>query len=149
MNIERKQINEITEDTMAFIDSKTNWDVKNQCYRKPQAEICKVPLSDCKIYWRGKYLILEYDDIIHFWESDGAYCFLKRAVELMQLDNLPKWKTLDKLISLREAVRQTEVNLCGFVDDILLGKKMSLKLYREFMRLARQQDLEHHGQYTF
>ncbi|MDH6358954.1 hypothetical protein [Parabacteroides sp. PF5-9] len=149
MKIEHLYIHEDSPSTMKFIESKRNWDVKNQCYRRPEAVNCKAPLSNCKIYWRGEYLILEYDDIIHFWEHDGAYCYLKQAVELMQLDNLPKWKTLDKLISLREGVRQTEVNLCGYVDDILIGKKMSLRLYREFMRLARQQDLGHHGQYTF
>ena len=134
---------------MAFIESKRNWDVKNQCYRDPNAENCYAPISESTIYWRGQYLIVEYEDIIHYWEMDGHYCYMKQAIDLFRIDIPAKWKTVDKLISLRMAIRQTEVNLCGYVDDLLVGKRMSLKLYNQFMKLARQQDLEHHGVHTF
>ena len=140
--------NETPKETMQFIESKRNWDVANQKLRKPEAENCKANLIDCKIYWRGEYLILEHDEIIHYWDS-FPYCFLKQAVEFMELDKPAKWKTLDKLISLRCGIRQTEVNLCGFVEAILEDERMTLALYRKCMRMARAQDLMHHGSHTF
>ena len=139
-------------ETMRFIQSKRNWDVGNQRYRIPvkaENEIERnTNLSDCKIYFRGEYLILEHNDMIHYWDS-FPYCFLKQAVEIMQLEKHKKWKTIDKLISLREGIRQTEVNCCGYVETILEGEKMTLALYRKFMRIAREQDLQHHGSHTF
>ena len=135
-------------ETMAFIQSKRNWDVANQRNRKPEAENCKANIEECKIYWRGEYLILEHDDIIHYWDS-FPYCFLKQAVEFIEPEKPAKWKTLDKLIDLRMGIRQTEVNLCGYVETLLEGEKMTLKLYTKFMRLCRAQDLQHHGDHTF
>ncbi|MDR2915597.1 MAG: hypothetical protein LBV74_12320 [Tannerella sp.] len=140
---------ETPEETIKFIESKRNWDVANQRYRNPDAENCHAPVSECDIYWRGQYLIIEHENIIHFWESDGYYCYLKQAVDLFRIDIPAKWKTIDKLISLRMAIRQTEVNLCEYVSDMLIGKKMTLQLYSQFMQLAREQDFEHHGQHTF
>lgn len=141
--------NENTGDTMNFIESKRNWDVKNQSYRNPKAENCQAQLTDCGIYWRGRYLIVEHDSIIHYWEHNGEYCYFKKAVDLMQLDKPAKWKTIDKLIAFRQAIRQTEVNLCGFVDRLLIEKPLTYALHKEFMALAREQDFEHHGQHTF
>ncbi|GHU80537.1 hypothetical protein FACS1894145_7010 [Bacteroidia bacterium] len=142
--IEIRNENESREETMKFINSKQNWNVETQSYRNDR----KGNLSDYKIYWRGNYLIIEHDDIIHHWDS-FPYCFLKQAVEFMELDKPKKWKTLDKLINLRMAIRQTEVNWCGYVDDILVGRKMTLSVYREFMLLARANDYMHHGSHTF
>lgn len=149
MKIEITNEKELPKETMKFIESKRNWDVANQRYRKEEAERSKTNLTDCKIYWRGEYLILEdYDGIIQYWDS-FPYCFLKMAVEFMELDKPAEWKTLDKLISLRMGIRQTEVNSCGYVETILEGEKMTLKLYRKFMHFARAQDLQHHGSHTF
>ena len=140
---------ESAEETMKFIDSKRNWDALNQRYRKPEAEISTTNLIDCKIYWRGKYLIVEdHDGIVQYWDS-FPYCFLKQAIEFMELDKPADWKTLDKLIAFRCAIRQTEVNLCGYVETLLMDEKMTLKLFEKFMRLARAQDLQHHGSHTF
>ena len=135
-------------ETMLFIESKRNWDVENQRYRKPEAENCNANIEDCKIYWRGECLILEHDDIIHFWDS-FPYCFLKQAIELMQPEKPAKWKTLHKLIAFRHAIRQTEVNSCNYVEILLEGEKMTLALFDKFMRLARAQDYKHHGSHTF
>ena len=135
----RIKINEKREDTLKFIESKRN----------PDAEICKAKLTECKIYARGQYYIVEHDSIIHYWELDGEYNYLKKAIGFMQLYHPKKYKTIDKLISLRMAIRQTEVNLCSFIDELLVGNRMTLSLYENFMRLARVQDLAHHGQHTF
>lgn len=144
--------NEDPKDTMQYIESKRNWDVKNQKYRIPIEQIKKLErttsLNECKIFWRGKYLILEHNDIIYYWDF-FPYCFLKQAVELMELEKPAKWKTIDRLISLRMGIRQTEVNGCGYVDSILKHERMALKLYNKFMRFARAQDLQHHGSHTF
>ncbi|MCC6634549.1 MAG: hypothetical protein IT251_03505 [Chitinophagaceae bacterium] len=144
--------NETVKETMLFIESKRNWDVKNQRYRIPEKQENEIEkttnLSDCQINWRGDFLILEYNNIIHYWDS-YPYCFLKQAVEFLELEKPAKWKTMDKLISLRMGIRQTEVNLCGYVETILEGEKMTLSLYRKFMRFARAQDLQHHGSHTF
>jgi hypothetical protein len=140
---------ESEKETMQFIEANRNWDVANQRYKKPEAETSKTNLSDCKIYWRGKYLILEdYDGIIQYWDS-FPYCFLKQAVEFMELEKPASWKTIDKLIAFRCAIRQTEVNCCGYVDDILQGNGMTFSLYKQFMQLARAQDYQHHGSNTF
>jgi hypothetical protein len=147
-NIQILNEKETAEETMKFIESKRNWDTANQRYRKPEAETCKANLVDCKIYWRGEYLILEHDDIIHYWDS-FPYCFLKQAVEFMELDKPAKWKTLDKLIAFRCAIRQTEVNWMGYVETLLEGERMTLPLFRKFMRLSRAHDLQHHGSHTF
>lgn len=143
--------NEAPKLTMKYIESKRNWDVQNQSYRIPPEKENEIErntnLSDCKIYWRGEFLILEHN-MVHYWDS-FPYCFLKQAVEFMDLEKPAKWKTIDKLISLRMGIRQTEVNCCGYVENILEGEKMTLALYKKFMRFARAQDFQHHGSHTF
>jgi hypothetical protein len=74
---------------------------------------------------------------------------LKQAVEFIEPEKPAEWKTLEKLIDFRMAIRQTEVNGCGYVETLLEGEKMTLKLYQKFMRLARKQDMQHHGSHTF
>lgn len=138
---------ESAEATMRYIESKRNWDVANQQYRRPQSEWSQANLNECKIYWRGKYLIAEHDDIIFYWEHGGGY--FREAVEFMQLGQPAGWKTLDKLIAFRQAIRETEVNGKGYVDSLLIDAKMSSKLFDAFMRLARAHDLQHHGSHTF
>jgi hypothetical protein len=144
--------NETAEETMKYIESKRNWVVADQCYKIPPEveEIIELitNLSKCKIYWRGQYLIVEHNDMVHYWDS-FPHCYLKQAVEFMDLENPAEWKTIAKLISLRMGIRQTEVNMCGYVDAILQGEKMTLKLYNNFMRVARLQDFIHHGSHTF
>jgi len=144
--------NEDPKDTMQYIESKREWDVKNQKYRIPIEQLKKMErttnLNECKIFWRGQYLLIEHDNIIFYWDS-FPYCYLKQAVEFMELEKPAKWKTIDKLISLRMGIRQTEVNGCGYVDTLLVGEKMTLRLYKKFMRFAREQDFQHHGSHTF
>lgn len=142
--------NETPEQTMEFINANRNWSVEKQAYKVPTAEISKAELTECKLYQRGKYIILEHNGIVHYWEqADTNYPYFQMAIEYMELDNPKKWKTLDKLISFRQGIRQTEVNWCGYVDDVLTGNKMTLDRYNHFMELARAQDLNHHGSHTF
>ena len=142
--------NEALEKTMEFIDANRNWSVEKQAYKVPEAENSKAELTECKLYQRGKYIILEHNGIVHYWEmADTNYPYFQMAIDYMELDNSKKWKTLDKLISLREGIRQTEVNWCGYVDSMLTDNKMTLDRYNHFMELARAQDLQHNGSHTF
>ena len=142
--------NEPLEKTNEYIELNRNWSVENQSYKNNDAENCKVQLTKCKILKRGNYVLAEHNGIVHFWErADTAYPYFQRAIDFMQLSNPKKWKTLNKLISLRQAIRQTEVNCCDFVDDVLQGRNLTLKSYKHFMKLAKKQDYEHHGMHTF
>lgn len=144
--------NEDPKETMKYIDSKRNWDVASQKYKISEKEEYLIErttnISDCKIYFRGKYLILEHNDMVHYWDS-FPYNYFKQAVEFIEPEKPAKWKTMDRLISFRMGIRQTEVNCCGYVEDLLEGEKMTLKLYQEFMSLARAHDIQHHGSSTF
>lgn len=149
MDIKWIQPKETPKKTMEYINENRNWSVEKQAYKVPFK--LDIELTHCKIYQRGKYLIAEHQEIIHFWErADTNYPYFKMAIEYMDLDRPAKWKTLDKLISLRMGIRQTEVNLCGYVESILDQKgETTLNRYNHFMQLARKQDLEHHGDNTF
>lgn len=147
MEINHIHPDEPVEETMKFIEANRNWSVEKQAYKVPE---CKAQLSECNIYQRGMYLILEHNGIIHYWERISTnYPFFQMAIDFMEPDIPKKWKTCDRLIALREAIRQTEVNHCGYVEDILKGRTMTQVRYNLFMRLSRAQDLEHHGQHTF
>lgn len=146
---------EATDETMKYIDSKRNWNVEKQEYIIPVLEESQIEINthirDAKIYFRGEYMIIEINDLVHYWEHTigNNYNFLQQAYELMNPNESGTWKTVQRLISFREAIRQTEVNYCGYVDTFLRGYKLTEKRFNIFMKLARQQDLQHHGQTTF
>ena len=146
-----KEKEEIKE-TMEYIESKRNWNVAKQSYRIPPEEENAIEKSTIitkeMVYWRGQYLIIEHNNMVHYWEHQDG-CYLREAAIFIDMDKPAKWKTIEKLISLRMGIRQTEVNCCGYVETILEGEKMTLELYRKFMRFARAQDLQHHGSHTF
>jgi len=114
-------------------------------------EIPATPLSFCRIYWRGQFLLLEdhASGMVLYSEHSSAYNFFLQAVLLFDIGFPASWKTADRLVAFRMAIRQTEVNLCGLVESMLVGVPMSRALYDDFMRAARAQDLEHHGSNTF
>lgn len=150
MKLKIINLNELIADTLKFIEANRNWSVEKQAYKNPAAENCKAELSECEIYQRGNYIIVQHDGIVHFWEhAQTNYPYLKIAIYYMEPDRSKKWKTLDKLIALRMGIRQTEANCCGYVEDVLEGKTMTLDRYNDFMALARAQDLAHHGAHTF
>ncbi len=99
--------NEHPRDTWKYIASKINWDVENLCDRISEEKINEIArttnLSECKIFRRGKYLIVEHNDIIHEYERNNK-CFLQQALELMELEKPAEWKTIEKLNSFRLAL---------------------------------------------
>ncbi len=154
MKIEIIKENESAEETIKFMDAHRNWSIEMQQYKlskKEQKEHDNALLKDCKIYQRGVFLIIEYKNIIHFWENiNSRYRYFEKAIHLMQIDRDAKWKTLKRLISFRQAIRETEVNCMGYLEDLLSeDKELTFKTYQEFMRLARKHDVKHHGIHTF
>ncbi|MDR7694125.1 hypothetical protein PG593_03685 [Riemerella anatipestifer] len=154
MKLEVINEQEPIEITLEFINNNRNWDSKTENYiltKEEAKDHYNTPLNDCHIYQRGQYLIIEYKSIVHYWElTCNQYNFLESAIYYMQLDEPEEWKTLGRLIDFRMAIRQTEVNEMGYVETILQDrKKITFQTYKEFMRLARKHDLEHHGYNTF
>ena len=142
--------NETLEKTIEYIELNRNWSVENQSLKDLDAKNCKAQLTECKILKRGNYILVEHNGIVHFWEkADTNYPYFQMAIDFMELSKPKKWKTLDKLISLREAIRQTEVNCCDFVEEVLEGRNLTLDSYNYFMELSKKQDYEHHGMHTF
>lgn len=127
---------ETADDTMAYIHAVRSL--------KP---IPKVPTTDCRIYQRGKYIIIEYNDQVQYWEHIGYYCYLEDALYYMNPDQPAKWKTLDRLITLRQAIRENTAQWMCLED--LLFEGMTLKDYDTFIGIARVYDKRHHGHETF
>lgn len=133
------------EDTVKLLDFKWNAHSQNERENKRHLKV-----EECKIYMRGQVWIIEHEDMILYYESHNEnYPFFEMACHYIDFDNPCKWKTVDKILSLRMGIRQTEVNWCGYVENMLEGKKMTLNRYTKFMEMARAQDLQHHGVQTF
>jgi len=142
--------NQPLEKTLEYMELNKNWSVHLQAYNVVDAVKCKTQSTKCKILRRGRYVLIKYNGIVHFWQkSNTAYPYFQIAIAFMVLSNPKKWETLVRLISLRQATKQTEVNCCDFVYDILQGRNLTLKSYKYFMKLARKQDYEHQGVHTF
>lgn len=138
---------ESIEATREYISQNQNWDVPNQRYRKPEAENIDPPLTECKIYKRGRYFIIEHNGIVHYDEHDGKYCYIEDALHYMNPDRPAKWKTLQKLITFRQAIRENNAQWMAL--DDLLKENITEKEFKDFINTARVFDKRHHGQETF
>ena len=105
-----------------------------------------IQLSKCKILWREYFLTVEYRGEVFTREYRGSH--LLDALELMNLTKPRKWKTIGRLMTLRQALRENFVNGLG-VGKIFEGKELTLKLYNEFVLAVRAYDYRHHGCHTF
>lgn len=150
MKLKIINLTEPTDVTLKFIEANRNWSVEKQAYKDPTVENCKAELSECEIYQRGNYIIVQHEGIVHYWEhAQTNFPYLKIAIYYMEIDKPRKWKTLDRLIAMRMGIRQTEVNCCGYLDALFEEQTMTLGRYNQFMAVARAQDLAHHGVHTF
>lgn len=104
-------------------------------------------LSDCQIYQRGKFLIIEHEGKIYYSEHAGIYCYLEDAIHFMNPDKPKKWKTLERLTTFRQAIRENYAQGMGL--DDLLHENISFSTFKEFMKVSRVFDKRHHGQETF
>lgn len=121
--------------TQEFIDSR---------YRSDGREVL---LSEASIYQRGKYIIVEYNEQVYYSEHVGHYCYIEDALHYINPDRPAKWKTIGRLITLRQAVRENTAQWMGL--DDLLKENISFKDYQKFIRTARVFDERHHGSVTF
>lgn len=110
--------------------------------------IPNVNLKDCSIYQRGKYIVLEYDNVIYHREVIGNYCYIENALHWMNPDKPGKWKTLERLITFRQAIRECTAQGMG-LEDLYQIKDLSLNQYNKFIKTARFFDERHHGSVTF
>lgn len=134
--------------TMAYIDSNRAWDVTNQVYKVDFATVKDTPLTDCMVYQRGLYIIVELNCIIHYWEHTHGTNYLQVAIDMIGIDKPAKWKTLGALITLRQCCRECIAQGWGIEDDYFY-QQLSESQYREFLRIGRSRDKVHHGSNTF
>ena|SRR5579872_2461385 len=115
-----------------------------------RAEQEGVLLSECKIYQRGKYIVVEFGNgKIGYYEHDGKYCYILDAIEYMKPEVPAKWKTLDKLATFRQAIRECTAQGMGLEDLYQFGEGITQEQYKEFISVVRVYDKRHHGSVTF
>jgi hypothetical protein len=127
---------ESTDDTMAYVHANRSF-----------GPAPRVPLTDCYIYQRGKYILIEYNLQVQYWEHIGYYCYLEDALYYMRPDLPAKWKTLDRLLIFRQALRENTAQWMCLED--MLHENMSQKEFETFIGIARVYDKRHHGHETF
>ncbi|MGV3464147.1 MAG: hypothetical protein ACO1OT_02505 [Heyndrickxia sp.] len=81
-----------TDDTMSYVHANRNL-----------VPTPRVPLTYYYIYQRGKYILVEYNLQVHYWEHIGHGCYLEEALYYMEPDKPASWKTLDRLVIFRQA----------------------------------------------
>lgn len=145
---------ESIDNTNEFIDQNRNWSVEKQEYKLSEKFLNFQKLTDCDLYQRGEYIILQYKNTVLYWEKANTYYpYFQEAIAYLELEKPRKWKTAGRLIALRQAIRETSANL-AFPYDLLHNengskKTMTLNRYEMLMEYARTIDLEHHGYNTF
>lgn len=106
-----------------------------------------IMLVDCRFYQRGKYMIVEYLDKVYYWEHVGEHCYLVDAIHYMNLDLPARWKTLRRLITFRQAIRENYAQGMGLED--LLKENITWSAFNEFIDTARLYDKRKYGVQTF
>lgn len=111
-------------------------------------ELRTVNAADCQIYKRGQVWVIEHDGFVLYDEVHSEqYPFFENAFHYMNVAERANWKTVDNLISFRQAIREDAVNWRGLAD--MLEEPLTKKIFTEFMKLSRAADIVHHGQNTF
>jgi hypothetical protein len=109
----------------------------------------KVLLQNCKIYQRGKYIVIEHQDKILYYEHDGEYCFILDAIEYIKPENPDTWKTVGALVTFRQAIRECTQQAMGLEDLYQFDDGINLGQFNHFIATARVYDERHHGSVTF
>lgn len=145
----KEQPEEGWEQTMAYIDANRDWDVANQCYKVDFKTVKDTPLSECRIYQRGVYLIVEYNGIVFYWEHNRSSTnYLDTACTMLRPDKPAKWKTLGILMSLRQCCRECIAQGWN-IEDRYMIEGITRQQCLEFLSIGRKYDKQHHGQATF
>lgn len=104
--------------------------------------------ADCDIYKRGEFWVIEYQSKVLYYEYHHPdYPFFEMALHYMNPSKVARWKTVENLTCFRQTIREDAVNWRGLIDTI--EEPLTLKQFSRFMAMAREDDFQHHGQYTF
>jgi len=108
------------------------------------------PLSDCKIFQRGKYVIIATaEGKVAYYEHDGDYCYILEAIEFMKPERPAKWKTIGRITTFRQAIRENRAQGMALEDLYRYDDGITFSQYKEFISVARVYDRRHHGSVTF
>jgi hypothetical protein len=136
--------NEDLQVTREIID--LNWSAFTREFRQKKHGL---NASECEIYKRGRVWVIEHDGVILYSETHNEdYPFFENAFHFMNVEVVRKWKTVEELITFRQAIREATVQGTDYVETIL-EEPLTEKTYRKFMKFARAHDLHHHGSHTF
>lgn len=148
MNLLHEFPEETAEETMKYIDKNKNWSYFLQDYKIPIKEETSIENSvnifDAKIYLRGQYFIVEYNNMVHYWEHSALKNFT-RAYELLS-GKKENWKTIAILSKLASSLR--EIKASG---SILLINEVEFneKICQTVIKAAQYIGLSKHGKHTF
>ena len=148
MNLLHEFPEETAEETMKYIDKNKNWSYFLQDYKIPIKEETniesRVNIFDAKIYLRGQYFIVEYNNMVHYWEHSALKNFT-RAYELL-IGKKEDWKTIAILSKLASSLR--EIKASGSI--LLINEvEFNKKICESVIKVARYIDFSHHGKHTF
>jgi hypothetical protein len=120
-----------------------------------------LPLSVCQIVRDGEYFLILHAGVLLNAEHDDVrsrgYDYLRQALDILapgrtedtdnwNLTKLPKWKTVGRLATFRQGLRENRAQGMGF-DEPAPG--VSLKALNAWLAEARIHDTKHHGHATF
>lgn len=112
----------------------------------------EINCAECDIYMRGQVWAVEYENKILYYETHVEnYPFFENAFHYLNCEKYAKWKTVDTLITFRNAIREATVQGTDYCERFLEDeeKPLTKEMYREFMSYARAHDFIHHGSHTF
>lgn len=129
-------------------DITVKWHDENWIDKKTSTK--KILLSECKIYQRGNFIIIEVPGgKVAYREHVGQYCYILDAIQYMMPETPGTWKTLDKLTTFRQAIRECAAQGMGLEDMYQIDRGISQEQYKEFIKVARVYDKRHHHAITF
>ena len=148
MNLLHEFPEETDEETMKYIDQNKNWSYFLQDYKIPIKEEINIENStsifDAKIYLRGQYFIVEYNNMVHYFEHSALKNFT-RAYELLS-GKKENWKTIAILSKLASSLR--EIKASGtvlLINDVEINEKncQTIIIAAQYIGLSK------YGKHTF
>lgn len=110
--------------------------------------------ADCEIYLQHQvWLIKNKDGVILVDEPEfinPMYQYFRKALYFIEIEKREAWKTVDALITMSSALRETLVQGTGAFDEYeSSGVPLSETEFNQFVLQARHYDAKHHGYATF
>ncbi len=64
----------------------------------------------------GKYILIQHGENILYSEHIGEFCCILIAIEILEIHKPAAWKTVKRLITLRQAIRENNAQAMGLED---------------------------------